>query len=912
MQSQLKNLMEGDTPRMLGSPTNLSLHGFSTPKAWACASSSPKARAATARPQELPKPGPEYTGPRLEPPDSPIELDFAMALVQHFQHHRKVPLPARYLCRLLDEAERVLETRDKDGPVQELRLSQASASNGTLRPPATGPEPQMILVGDLHGQLADCLWIFYKLGVPSPTNRYLFNGDICDRGEHAVEIWALLFVFMAVWPESVYAHRGNHEDRLLNMDFNCGGFYDEVLNKYGRFGNGPMIYEKFARIFAKLPLASAIDGQVFVVHGGLSRGPPGSFLRLLRQNRSRAPEVPAASAAASAADLAFVDAMWADPQDHPGSSPNPRGPGLSSFGPDVTEKFLKETGYALVVRSHQVPPNNDGFFVHHNGKLLTVFSASNYCGLSGNQGAVLVLKGDSSVEAVRHWAPPFDRLAEVLIEAPEVAADATPASIRKSRQMKRTATAGALETQVQAQASGQERAQRLHKEVLSGAARLVVERKAELFSFWEQCDSIPPRGFINKHDWEEGMKAILGDSLPWKAIGKVLRVKDTITKDVDYRAFLGRFRVCVVGHGPAGGERWSEELLGRFYGRLLALRGDAGSLEELEGFLGGEDGQVSSDDALEAFRWVLGNYITEDQSRSLLRTLAAHSLPELSTSGRPLGVFEFLARLDICFQHQAGMTQNSTSSLAARQSTASPWAKSVLSHLGRLLWTEDSGGSPKAGSSRMLEVFRYFDEDKDGLLQRAEFSEAVKRLLAEYARDLPEPLAAGTASDEHVAELVDCVDISGDGHVNYLEFLHAFQPVDRTPGGGLRTDLMEQICTTIWTNKASLLRTFQVLEEADCEASMQAPAGRVSQGNLRRTVRSLNASLEAARGGTHGAPLTADQIDILVDHAVFDDSATLDYQAWLNSFQVIDMSASTEPQSETVVAAGGAAGSRHT
>lgn len=883
--------MDGDTPRLLGSPTHLTLHGFSSPKAWATASSSPKARAANLRPQELPKPGPEYTGPRLEPPDSPIELDFAMALVQHFQHHRKVPLPARYLCRLLDEAERVLETRDKDGPIQELKCAARSAA---------GPEPQMILVGDLHGQLADCLWIFYKLGVPSPANRYLFNGDICDRGEHAVEIWALLFAFMALWPESVYAHRGNHEDRLLNMDFNCGGFYDEVLNKYGRFGTGPMIYEKFARIFARLPLASVIDGQVFVVHGGLSRGPPGSFLRLLRQNRVRAPEVPSASAAASASDLAFVDAMWADPQDTPGSSPNPRGPGLSSFGPDVTEKFLKETGYAMVVRSHQVPSNNDGFFVHHNGKLLTVFSASNYCGLAGNQGAVLVLKGDSSVEAVRHWAPPFDRLAEVLIEAPEVAVS-TPASVRKSRQMQRSATAGAMETQMQAQASGQERAQRLHKEVLSGAARLVVERKDELFAFWEQCDSIPPRGFITKHDWEEGMKAILGDSLPWKAIGKVLRVKDAVAKDVDYRAFLGRFRVCVVGSSPAGGERWAEELLGRFYGRLLALRGDAGSLEELEGFLGGEDGQVSADDALEAFRWVLGHYITEDQSRSLLRTLAAHSLPELSTSGRPLGVFEFLARLDICFQHQEGAEQNST----ARQKEASDWAKSVLSHLGRLLWTEDAGGSPKAGSSRMLEVFRYFDEDKDGLLERAEFSQAVKRLLAEYARDLPEALAAETASDERIGELVDCVDISGDGLVNYLEFLHAFQPIDRTPGSGLRMDLMEQICTTIWANKASLLRTFQVLEEAECEVSMQAPAGRVSQDNLRRTVRSLNASLEAARGGTHGAPLTVDQIDILVDHAVFDDNGTLDYQAWLNAFQVIDMCASNEPQSETVVAAGG-------
>ena len=32
----------------------------------------------------------------------------------------------------------------------------------------------------------------WQVGVPSPSNRFLFNGDICDRGENAAEIWALL------------------------------------------------------------------------------------------------------------------------------------------------------------------------------------------------------------------------------------------------------------------------------------------------------------------------------------------------------------------------------------------------------------------------------------------------------------------------------------------------------------------------------------------------------------------------------------------------------------------------------------------------------------------------------------------------------------------------------------------------
>ncbi|CAJ1438310.1 unnamed protein product [Effrenium voratum] len=179
MQSQLKHLLDtADTPRPLGSPM---AQGFS-PQAWGA--SSPKAKAASTKPSELRQPGPEYRGPQLEPPDTPMTLDFVMGLVRHFQHHKTTPLPARYLCRLLDDAERILEARDKDGPVHQLSLS-------TRRTRPNEPD-SLVIVGDLHGQLADLLWIFFKVGVPSPSNRYLVNGDVCDRGENATEIWALL------------------------------------------------------------------------------------------------------------------------------------------------------------------------------------------------------------------------------------------------------------------------------------------------------------------------------------------------------------------------------------------------------------------------------------------------------------------------------------------------------------------------------------------------------------------------------------------------------------------------------------------------------------------------------------------------------------------------------------------------
>lgn len=82
----------------------------------------------------------------------------------------------------------------------------------------------------------------------------------------------------------------------------------------------------------------------------------------------------------------MAELLWSDPQPQPGRSPNPRGVALM-FGPDVTSRFLERNGLELLVRSHQV--KEEGYEVEHGGKLVTVFSAPNYCGIMGNKGAAL-------------------------------------------------------------------------------------------------------------------------------------------------------------------------------------------------------------------------------------------------------------------------------------------------------------------------------------------------------------------------------------------------------------------------------------------------------------------------------------------------------------------------------------------
>ncbi|XP_023530350.1 serine/threonine-protein phosphatase 5-like [Cucurbita pepo subsp. pepo] len=82
----------------------------------------------------------------------------------------------------------------------------------------------------------------------------------------------------------------------------------------------------------------------------------------------------------------MCEILWSDPQPNPGRGPSKRGVGLA-FGADVTKRFLEENNLDLIVRSHEV--KDEGYEIEHDGKLITVFSAPNYCDQMGNKGAFI-------------------------------------------------------------------------------------------------------------------------------------------------------------------------------------------------------------------------------------------------------------------------------------------------------------------------------------------------------------------------------------------------------------------------------------------------------------------------------------------------------------------------------------------
>ena len=105
------------------------------------------------------------------------------------------------------------------------------------------------------------------------------------------------------------------------------------------------------------------------------------------------------------------DILWADPQPFKGRGPSKRGVGLS-FGPDVTAQFLADNGLEMVVRSHEV--RDEGFLVEHDGKLVTIFSAPNYCAQMGNKGGIIHFTPDMKPTYVKFTAvahPPIRPMA---------------------------------------------------------------------------------------------------------------------------------------------------------------------------------------------------------------------------------------------------------------------------------------------------------------------------------------------------------------------------------------------------------------------------------------------------------------------------------------------------------------------
>ncbi|KAM7262397.1 hypothetical protein ACFE04_000080 [Oxalis oulophora] len=289
---------------------------------------------------------PQYSGAKIE--GDVVTLDFVKKMMDEFKNQKF--LHKRYAYQIVLQMRQILQALPS--------LVDINVPNGN----------HFTVCGDVHGQFYDLLNIFELNGLPSEENPYLFNGDFVDRGSFSLEVILTLFAFKCMSPSAIHLARGNHESKSMNKIY---GFEGEVRSKLSE-----TFVDLFAEVFCYLPLAHVINEKVFVVHGGLFSvdGVKLSDIRAI----DRFCEPPE--------EGLMCELLWSDPQPLPGRGPSKRGVGLS-FGGDVTKRFLQDNNLDLVIRSHEV--KDEGYEIDHDGKLITVFSAPNYCDQMGNKGAFI-------------------------------------------------------------------------------------------------------------------------------------------------------------------------------------------------------------------------------------------------------------------------------------------------------------------------------------------------------------------------------------------------------------------------------------------------------------------------------------------------------------------------------------------
>ncbi|EXB86901.1 Serine/threonine-protein phosphatase PP2A-3 catalytic subunit [Morus notabilis] len=250
------------------------------------------------------------------------------------------------------------------------------------------------ICGDIHGQFHDLAELF-RIGGKCPDTNYLFMGDYVDRGYYSVETVTLLVALKVRYPQRITILRGNHESRQITQVY---GFYDECLRKYGNAN----VWKIFTDLFDYFPLTALlihhdgekiktksrslmkadpngklcrVESEIFCLHGGLS--PSIETLDSIR-NFDRVQEVPH--------EGPMCDLLWSDPDDRCGWGISPRGAGYT-FGQDISEQFNHTNNLKLIARAHQLVM--DGFNWAHEQKVVTIFSAPNYCYRCGNMASIL-------------------------------------------------------------------------------------------------------------------------------------------------------------------------------------------------------------------------------------------------------------------------------------------------------------------------------------------------------------------------------------------------------------------------------------------------------------------------------------------------------------------------------------------
>eukprot|EP00933_Yihiella_yeosuensis_P049345 TRINITY_DN4614_c0_g3_i1.p2 TRINITY_DN4614_c0_g3~~TRINITY_DN4614_c0_g3_i1.p2 ORF type:complete len:195 (+),score=52.36 TRINITY_DN4614_c0_g3_i1:305-889(+) len=177
----------------------------------------------------------------------------------------------------------------------------------------------------------------------------------------------------------------------------------------------------------------------------------------------------------------------------------------------------------------------------------------------------------------------------------------------------------------------------------------------------------------------------------------------------------------------------------------------------------------------------------------------------------------------------------------------------------------------------MVSWFRAADIDGSGFLSTAELEVALAKLAPALAQQ-------GVPSDvDSLKAIARYMDFDGNGSVNYVEMLATVMPIEGSNRSGhlgpLGEDLVEAVAGAIYGNRSTLLCMLQGKYD-------RLGTGRVTVSQFVEVLSAV--SKTALCRSTDGSLLPLEQIQALASELAGLDGNEVEYEAFLDSFQIIE------------------------
>jgi len=447
------------------------------------------------------------------------------------------------------------------------------------------------------------------------------------------------------------------------------------------------------------------------------------------------------------------------------TAPSDRGAGVF-FGADVTERFCALNNVALVVRSHECVP--EGYQYMHDDRLVTVFSASKYCGRSTNKGAFLLFNSDLQY-IVRNYSAPLlsstdpsllppstvnvelaDRyFANVLDDNSfDFPGTIVPSHASSSPPVATLSPVDSLSSPPVDPADSFDSSSAQASSNTTILLERICMQKPDLYFFYSAADRAGSQdGCITKQVWADGMRTVLDIDIPFINLCGSLCDFESDGR-INFTRFLDRYHIAMRDSEPS----WMEAVVNKVCESTLTLEETFRAWDE--------DGNgVIEVSELEKGLLKANVDLSKSQIYDLMNSI------DKDRDGR-IQLSEFIDRFKVHnltskghgVEYSIGEGSGSMPSSTAINSLS--WQRSIIDRIVACIFMY---------RFELEAAFKMFDTDGNGKISKQEFRVGLAALTS----------LSGTPLTESQADmLLSKLDSNGDGEIDYAEFCSAFRVID--------------------------------------------------------------------------------------------------------------------------------------